>query len=106
MIEHEVLEKCLKLVGYPSIPEADGILCPGGSISNMYAMVMARYKKLPEIKRMGCSGFPPLACFSSEESHYSIMKGVHWLGIGTEHVYKVPIYFFINLIHLKIKKNK
>ncbi|XP_047366960.1 cysteine sulfinic acid decarboxylase isoform X2 [Vespa velutina] len=89
LMEHEVLEECLKLVGYPSIPEANGILCPGGSLSNMYAIVMARYKILPEIKRMGCSGFPPLACFSSEEGHYSILKAVHWLGIGTEHVHKI-----------------
>lgn len=50
---------------------------------------MARYKKLPEIKRKGLSGVPPLACFSSEGGHYSIMKGAHWLGIGTEHVYKI-----------------
>lgn len=106
LMEHEVLEESLKLVGYPSIPEANGILCPGGSLSNMYAMVMARYKILPEIKRMGCSGFPPLACFSSEEGHYSIMKGVHWLGIGTEHVYKVLIYSFIHLINLKKKEEK
>ncbi|XP_015181211.1 PREDICTED: acidic amino acid decarboxylase GADL1 [Polistes dominula] len=89
LIEQEIINECLKLVGYPLMPDADGIFCPGGSISNMYAMVMARYKALPDIKKKGASTFPALACFTSEESHYSIMKAAHWLGIGTDQVYKI-----------------
>ncbi|XP_043497787.1 acidic amino acid decarboxylase GADL1 isoform X1 [Polistes fuscatus] len=89
LIEQEIINECLKLVDYPPTPDADGILCPGGSISNMYAMVMARYKILPDIKKKGSSAFPPLACFTSEEGHYSIMKAAHWLGIGTDQIYKI-----------------
>ncbi|XP_025160505.1 LOW QUALITY PROTEIN: cysteine sulfinic acid decarboxylase-like [Harpegnathos saltator] len=89
LIERELIEKTLALVGYPRIPQADGVMSPGGSISNMYGMVLARYKLLPEVKRKGLSGYPPLACFTSESSHYSIMKGAHWLGIGTDYVHKI-----------------
>ncbi|XP_076395032.1 cysteine sulfinic acid decarboxylase [Megachile rotundata] len=89
LMEREVIERFLQLVGYPPMPEGDGILCPGGSLSNMYGMVMARYKKIPEVKSKGMSGFPPLVSFTSEGGHYSISKGAHWLGMGTDQVYKV-----------------
>lgn len=95
MIEHEVIKKSLQLMGYPSMPYADGMMCPGGSMANMYGIIMARYKKFPEVKKLGVFCFnKPLACLTSEDSHYSILKGAHWLGIGTDNVYKVQIYYF------------
>lgn len=90
-MERQVIEQSLRLIGYPAMPEGDGILCPGGSISNMYGMVMARYKMVPEVKTKGIVGLPPLVCFTSEGGHYSITKGAHWLGLGTDNVYKVLI---------------
>lgn len=39
----------------------------GGSVSNMYAMNLARYKFCPEIKEKGLSGLPRLVLFASEE---------------------------------------
>lgn len=39
----------------------------GGSVSNMYAMNLARYKFCPEIKEKGLSGLPRLVLFTSEE---------------------------------------
>lgn len=79
----------LTLVGYPPMPEADGIMSPGGSISNMYGIVLARYKKVPEVKEKGINHLPPLVCFTSDNSHYSITKAAHWLGLGTDNIYKV-----------------
>ncbi|XP_063231452.1 LOW QUALITY PROTEIN: acidic amino acid decarboxylase GADL1-like [Bacillus rossius redtenbacheri] len=86
MVEDALLQHVLRLVGYK---DGDGILAPGGSISNMYGMVLARYKLAPDIKTKGLSSFPPLVVFTSEDSHYSVLKGAHWLGIGTENVEKV-----------------
>lgn len=97
LIERELIEKTLTLVGYPPIPQADGVMSPGGSISNMYGMVLARYNLLPEVKKKGVGVFPLLACFSSESGHYSIMKGAHWLGIGTDQVHKVRFYSKCNV---------
>lgn len=91
LMEREVIERSLELVGYPPMPQADGIMCPGGSMSNIYAMVLARYVKIPDVKMNGVSRQPPLACFTSESSHYSILKGAHWLGIGINNVYKVQL---------------
>lgn len=42
-------------------------LSAGGSVSNMYAMNLARYKFCPEIKEKGLSGLPRLVLFASEE---------------------------------------
>ncbi|CAL7938340.1 unnamed protein product [Xylocopa violacea] len=89
LMERQVIEKSLELVGYPPMPDGDGILCPGGSISNMYGMVMARHKMIPDVKSKGLVGLPALVCFTSEAGHYSITKGAHWLGLGTDNVYKV-----------------
>lgn len=49
-------------------------------------MVSARYKCVPNIKSIGCFGLTPLVAFTSDESHYSIQKAVHWLGIGTDNL--------------------
>ncbi|XP_025068070.1 cysteine sulfinic acid decarboxylase isoform X2 [Alligator sinensis] len=86
LMEEVVLQKLRELVGWGS---GDGIFCPGGSISNMYAMNVARYHRFPDCKRRGLWALPRLAVFTSEECHYSIQKGAAFLGIGTDNVYLV-----------------
>lgn len=39
----------------------------GGSISNMYAMNLARFQRYPDCKQRGLRALPPLALFTSEE---------------------------------------
>jgi len=71
-------------------------------MSNMYGMMLARHKAFPEVKvgrdcrdilimfqRNGLGGLPPLVALTSEESHYSIVKGANWLGLGVDNVVKV-----------------
>jgi len=36
-------------------------------MSNMYAIVLARYKMFPEVKTNGVSSLPPLVVFTSED---------------------------------------
>ncbi|XP_058975350.1 cysteine sulfinic acid decarboxylase-like [Musca domestica] len=81
LIETEIVRKVCELCGYG---QGDGIFSPGGSISNMYGVVLARYRQFPEIKSKGMFGIPPLVIFTSEESHYSFKKAAHWLGFGVE----------------------
>ncbi|XP_049739204.1 cysteine sulfinic acid decarboxylase isoform X2 [Elephas maximus indicus] len=82
-MEEEVLKKLRALVGWSF---GDGVFCPGGSISNMYAMNLARYQRYPDCKQRGLRSLPPLALFTSEECHYSIKKGAAFLGLGTDSV--------------------
>uniref|UniRef100_A0A8D0PLB7 Cysteine sulfinic acid decarboxylase n=1 Tax=Sus scrofa TaxID=9823 RepID=A0A8D0PLB7_PIG len=83
LMEEEVLKKLRALVGWSS---GDGVFCPGGSISNMYAMNLARYQRYPDCKQRGLRALPPLALFTSKECHYSIKKGAAFLGLGTDSV--------------------
>ncbi|KAM6169241.1 LOW QUALITY PROTEIN: acidic amino acid decarboxylase GADL1 [Rhynchocyon petersi] len=83
LVEEAVLKKMIECVGWK---EGDGIFNPGGSVSNMYAMNLARYKYCPDIKEKGLSGLPRLVLFTSAECHYSMKKAASFLGIGTENV--------------------
>lgn len=87
VIEHHVLGHIRRLFGWGE--QGDGIFSPGGSLSNMYGMMLARHHKFPQLKTSGLFGHPPLVALTSEESHYSIVKGANWLGLGVENVVKV-----------------
>lgn len=64
LMEDVVLSRLRSLVGWE---EGDGIFCPGGSISNMYAMNVARYRAFPQVKLQGLWAVPRLAIFTSQE---------------------------------------
>ncbi|XP_064614729.1 cysteine sulfinic acid decarboxylase-like [Liolophura sinensis] len=86
LMEKEVFKTMRSLIGFN---EGDGIFCPGGSISNMYAISLARFKKFPEVKTKGMHGIPPVCILTSEQSHYSLKKGAAFLGIGLDNVMTV-----------------
>ncbi|CAH2282947.1 acidic amino acid decarboxylase GADL1 isoform X1 [Pelobates cultripes] len=86
LIEEAVLMKMIEFLGWK---EGDGIFSPGGSVSNMYAVNLARYNHCPDIKEKGLSQAPRLVMFTSEECHYSMKKAAAFLGIGTHNVYFV-----------------
>ncbi|KAM4701083.1 cysteine sulfinic acid decarboxylase isoform 2-T2 [Discoglossus pictus] len=83
LMEEEVLQTLRRFIGWNT---GDGIFCPGGSLSNMYAMNVARFHRFPYCKEKGLSELPKLAVFTSQESHYSVQKGAAFLGIGTDNV--------------------
>ncbi|XP_040919867.1 cysteine sulfinic acid decarboxylase isoform X2 [Toxotes jaculatrix] len=88
LMEAEVLRGLRQLVGWT---EGDGLFCPGGSTSNMYAMNLARYRLFPGVKSQGLWGLPRLTIFTSPESHYSVKKGAAFLGFGTDNVVLVKV---------------
>lgn len=67
----------------------DGVFTPGGSISNMNAMVMAMNQRFPDLKSCGLSKTPPFSIFVSEQAHYSFKKGAAYIGIGTTSLIEV-----------------
>lgn len=88
LMEEEVLCKLRSLVGWS---EGDGIFCPGGSMSNMYAMNVARYWAFPQVKTQGLWATPRMAIFTSQQGHYSMKKAAAFLGIGTDNVFIVQV---------------
>uniref|UniRef100_A0A3Q2XBF0 Glutamate decarboxylase 1 n=1 Tax=Hippocampus comes TaxID=109280 RepID=A0A3Q2XBF0_HIPCM len=105
LMEQLTLKKMREMIGWPG-GEGDGLFSPGGAISNMYSVMIARYKYFPEVKTKGMSAAPRLVLFTSEHvchkssialdgllsnrvnkrSHYSIKKAGAALGFGTENV--------------------
>lgn len=83
LIEMEILQHIQNIFG---IPEGDGIFSPGGSMSVMYSLVAARYKAFPQVKTDGVKNLPQMVIFTSQDSHYSVKKGAHWLGFGTNSI--------------------
>uniref|UniRef100_A0AAV2MAS8 Uncharacterized protein n=1 Tax=Knipowitschia caucasica TaxID=637954 RepID=A0AAV2MAS8_KNICA len=64
LMETVVLKKIIEVVGWE---DGDGIFNAGGSLSNMYAINLARYHCFPEIKKVGTSVSPRLVLFTSQE---------------------------------------
>ncbi|XP_053492453.1 glutamate decarboxylase 1b isoform X1 [Ictalurus furcatus] len=85
LMEQLTLKKMREIVGWRN-GEGDGLFSPGGAISNMYSVMIARYKYFPEVKTKGMSAAPRLILFTSEHSHYSIAKAGAALGFGKENV--------------------
>ncbi|XP_073726788.1 glutamate decarboxylase 1b isoform X1 [Misgurnus anguillicaudatus] len=85
LMEQLTLKKMREIIGWPN-GDGDGLFSPGGAISNMYSVMVARYKYFPEVKTKGMSAAPRLVLFTSEYSHYSIKKAGAVLGFGKENV--------------------
>ncbi|MEG3639355.1 pyridoxal phosphate-dependent decarboxylase family protein [Magnetococcus sp. PR-3] len=87
LMERYLIEKMGSLAGFSN---PDGIFSSGGSNSNLIAMLCARQKMFPDIKRTGSSVLPPLVCLVSDQAHYSFQRGAMVLGLGLDQLIKVP----------------
>ena len=81
-IEKQILKSICDLAGYKE--ESNGTLAPGGSMSNMMALIMARDSKNESIRTEGMR--QSMTLYTSEASHYSISKNAALIGIGKNQV--------------------
>ena len=81
-IEKQVIQNICEIAGYTK--DSDGTLAPGGSMSNMMALIMARDSKNESIRAEGLS--KSMTLYTSKESHYSISKNAALTGIGRNQV--------------------
>ncbi|XP_053571802.1 glutamate decarboxylase 1-like [Bombina bombina] len=88
IMEAIIIKKMHKIIGWEE-DQADGIFSPGGTISNLYSLLVARYKYYPMVKTKGMSALPQIVVFISEHGHYSLQKASATLGIGTDNVISV-----------------
>lgn len=90
-IEKAVLAKTARMWLAPGMsgatPAHDGLIVPGGSLANMYSMILARDRAEPDARNKGHSG--KLVAFCSEQSHYSYRKSALVMGIGMDNMIKV-----------------
>ncbi|RKP25003.1 pyridoxal phosphate-dependent transferase [Syncephalis pseudoplumigaleata] len=92
MMEIQVCKQIGQLIGFGS--HAGGLVCPGGSASNLLSVITARNVKFPHIKQAssqeGYRRGEVLTMFTSAHGHYSVDKAGMAIGIGTNQVVKVP----------------
>uniref|UniRef100_A0A3Q2P5S8 Glutamate decarboxylase like 1 n=1 Tax=Fundulus heteroclitus TaxID=8078 RepID=A0A3Q2P5S8_FUNHE len=65
LMEDAVLKTMMELIGWKD--GGDGLFNPGGSMSNMYAVNLARYYYCPDFKETGIYGSPRLVMLTSQE---------------------------------------
>lgn len=85
-VEKEIIRRSCELAGYPKT--ADGTIAPGGSMSNLMAMLMARDHFDLAITREGMS--KKMIAYTSEYSHYSIPKNASFIGMGLDQIRYIP----------------
>ncbi|MBL4755729.1 MAG: hypothetical protein JKY52_19310 [Flavobacteriales bacterium] len=88
LIEKECIRVLGAKIGYEP-DRTDGIFTPGGSVSNMMSMVLARDARFKNAQKDGLKEVPAFSIFVSEQAHYSFVKGGAFLGIGGDNIIKV-----------------
>lgn len=87
LVELELIQEMGRLVGFD---HADGVFTPGGSLSNLTGMLLARDRARPRVRTEGLSG-PRLRVYTSAHSHYSVAKAVALLSLGADNLVRVAV---------------
>ena len=86
-LEQVTLDWLRGFVGLP--PVFTGTINDTASISTFHALAAAREQRLPEARVGGLAGAPPGRVYATAETHSSIVKAVHALGLGRAGVHAV-----------------
>lgn len=89
-VEQKVVRWFAGLFGFDAA--AGGLITSGGSMANLIGLTAARDHHLGEsARRKGLQGRDaPLVLYTSEETHNSVDKAVSILGLGTDHLRRLP----------------
>jgi glutamate/tyrosine decarboxylase-like PLP-dependent enzyme len=87
LMEQAVVKGLARVAG---LSPAEGVLNPGGSLSNLSALHLARHRAVPEALQHGLRGAPRLVAFTSEQSHFSLERSMALAGLGRDSLVKVP----------------
>ncbi|MFK7929305.1 MAG: aspartate aminotransferase family protein, partial [Myxococcota bacterium] len=87
LIEMLLVRRMGQLMG---LDDPEGVFTPGGSLSNLSAMVVARNEAISQNGDEGVDG-RTLRIYTSVDGHYSVPKAAALLGIGRNNVVKIPV---------------
>ncbi|MBM9537043.1 pyridoxal phosphate-dependent decarboxylase family protein [Desulfobulbus alkaliphilus] len=88
LMEKYMLRTMLDLVGFTN---GSGQMTTGSSNANMIAMMAARNRTDPVIKQSGLFRQRELFAFVNQDAHYSMDRAANILGLGTDHLIKIPL---------------
>ncbi len=108
LMEREMIQKIGGFL-HGSSDKTCGLMTPGGSQSNLMALLCAKQKLYPDSKEKGWLPNQHVILVS-KESHYSFKKAALVMGMGTDQVWGVEVDEYhqmdIEDLKLKIKKAK
>lgn len=89
-IEKRVVKWTAEMIGYT--PDAGGVMVSGGSAATLTGLTVARniFWRKHNINKNGLFGMKPFTVYCSTETHSSTDKSIALLGIGTNHLRKIP----------------
>ena len=85
----KVVRMWLKTKEGDQTPEHDGLFVPGGSISILYSILLARDLADSSIRKCGMDRANKLVAFCSQNAHYSYKKSAIVIGLGEENLVAV-----------------
>ncbi|MFN2494424.1 MAG: aspartate aminotransferase family protein [Pseudonocardiaceae bacterium] len=92
-VEGWVVEVLTRLAGMGA--RAGGVLTPGGSMSNLLALLLARdwaaTRRGVDTRRDGVAALPRPVVLASEVAHFSVQRACAALGLGEAAVYTVDV---------------
>jgi aromatic-L-amino-acid/L-tryptophan decarboxylase len=100
-VERRVIRWIAAFIGFS--PEAEGCLLSGGSAGNLVGLAAARKHKAQfDAASLGMGGGPSVTVYVSEEGHASLEKCMDLLGMGRNHLRKIPVRddFTIDVVKL------
>ncbi len=85
-LERVLIGKICEVLGFA---QGEGSITPGGSLSNLLGLLLARNAAFPEARNQGLSR--PGAVYVSAEAHYSLRKAAGILGLGRDTVRAIAV---------------
>lgn len=81
-VEQVIIKEICRLIGYHE--NSSGTMAPGGSMTILMSMLMARDHFNKDLKNQGVK--ENMTLYTSIESHYSIPKNASFIGVGRDNV--------------------
>jgi aromatic-L-amino-acid decarboxylase len=89
-VERQIARWSAELFGFPL--DASGLFVTGTSAANLAALLIARFKAAPEVRRLGTRGLPKqLTAYTSSQAHRCIAQAMEIAGIGAENLRMIPV---------------
>ena len=90
-IERAVVEQLGEAMGFAA-GEFGGLITSGGSLANLTALLAARNVALGDCWSTGLAAHSPAPVLVSHgEAHYCVTRAAGMLGLGTDHIVRVPL---------------
>jgi len=104
-LEARMVEWVRRFVGLPD--SFDGLILDTASTSSFTALLAARERAVPDVRRRGLSGradLGPCALYVSEEAHSSLDKSALAAGLGLDQVRRIPVDDQLRMVPAELER--